>query len=205
MNNFGPVIAPSGGIFRYNRHNENLEAYTRTALIKKLIDYRTGNNFKLGDPERDVDQEIAKNHGISSGPVPTGKIAEQPMKKLTLTERVGAWIATRYAKLGALAYVGKTEAERRAKICMACPMNKDWRSSCARCSHQVPVIERNTMILTQNKRTQHFPRLMACAAAGHENRVAIWLTPKFLQHARAYDRNKYPKLHSKCWIPPLLK
>jgi hypothetical protein len=188
----GSVVPPRG--FVYDQPvagtTRSIAASDRRSLIDALTTFRVANNIEIGDPPREIDEQLGKRSPIYHPPINSGSTNHKPLSR-TLTERVRDWIANRYSTLSKLEYVNSTIATQRADICQRCPHNIEWRSNCRAC---VDEVERNIVIVGKRKSLPH--ELFACNVCGHENRVAVWLTEKHLRHADRF-RDKLPRF---CWL-----
>lgn len=194
--NYGPQVVPPKG-FVYDKGGQHAEGHDRDSLIESLINYRIANRLKIGNPERDVDEHlIAKSDGAYHPPMSAGAIPERKDAPQTLLDRVKSWLVNRkYGKV-AIKYVQRAEAERRARICINCKMNQQWRTSCAPC---VRAVEYDAVVISQNRMTAVHDSLLACRVAGHDNGVAVWLDQSSLRHRKAF-RAQLPK---RCWLHSL--
>lgn len=181
-------VVPPGGFFIVEE-DTRLEGSDRESLISILTDFRVANHLPIGDPGKEVDRQLGARSPIYHPPQTAPTKAIPPG---TLLERVRDWLANRYSTLNRLRFVNSVEANRRAAICARCPKNIEWRSSCVPC---VAEVERNVVIVGGNRRSK-VEGLMACAIAGHENNVAVWLHPDHLKHATKFKT----KLPRKCWL-----
>jgi hypothetical protein len=193
----GPIMMPPSGVLTYDHEGEKVEGLTRDDLINKLTELRAANHKRIGDPARDVDRVLSKNpHYTSAIPV---KTLERPRPRLELIDRVNSWLANRREKLKTLSFVPVTEANRRASICAMCKYQKAW-TGCQSCGGEaVRNVEREVIILSQNKRTPFHNRLMACSITGQENRLAVFLDSSLLQHRVNY----MDRLPNWCWLKDL--
>jgi hypothetical protein len=195
--NYGPQVVPAGGGFTYDVAGQHAEGQDRDSLVQSLIDYRVANRLAIGNPERDVDQHlIERSGGAYHPPMSAGSIPERKDAPKTLLDRVKSWLINRkYGKVP-IKYVLRNEAERRARICLACPKNIQWRSSCAPC---VRAVEYDAVIVGANRMTSAHDNLLACAVSGHDNGVAVWLDQTSLKHRKPF----LPKLPKRCWLRQL--
>lgn len=194
--NYGPQVVPAKG-FKYDKGGQHAEGFDRDSLIQNLIDFRVANRLDIGNPERDVDVHlIEQSNGAYHPPMSAGSIPERRDAPKTLLDRVKSWLINRkYGKVP-VKHVQRNEAERRARICVHCPKNQQWRSSCAPC---VRAVEYDAVVISGNRMTSVHDNLLACGVAGHDNGVAVWLDPKSLKHAKAY----LTKLPKRCWLRAL--
>lgn len=135
--------------------------YSRDELVRRVTDYRASNGIPLGD----VEQEILEfNQSKTANVIPTRKI-------VSLRERVIKWLEGKLREKPK--YVSDEEANRRASICVNCPMNvQNWTvgEKCGRCLENA---NRAAAVILMG-RPQHRP-LGACAALEQQNKVAVWL------------------------------
>jgi hypothetical protein len=197
-NTTGPVMMPPSGKFVYDKDGEKVEDYSRNGLIAKLTELRRANQKRIGNPATDIDKFLSGQQGYSA-PIPVAATTVKQSRP-RLIDRVNSWLMTRYAKLPTIQYVNSDEAKRRAVICIQCPKNKDWKGSCRTCNAESKrEVERNIVIISQNKLTSYHDRLGACAITGQANKVAVWLSETFLKHRVSYIDNLPPR----CWLKTL--
>ncbi len=172
-------------------------------LVRQVTQFRIANNVPMGNPEGDIERYYCKYFPRSCHELaPNISVAEdaQPSPLRTFQERIDNWIRIRYALLETpdptqrLDYADPLESERRAAICVQCPANARWHSSCAPCNVKT---EQYSVIVRKNLKTSVDDRLFGCAAAEHDNRTAVHLAPKHLAHRKRY---KLPKI---CWMKNL--
>src|SRR5215469_14164067 len=201
------VVMPGGWHYKENGKMIVEEAESFTDLIAKLAHYRATNSMPLGDPQADVENYICTNF-----PNMCGRIAQppeegvdpielsygQPVKK-TPRERVMQWAANRMQKVGVVEFVPMDEAERRALMCAACPMKRQWNEpieGCPGCQAYVEEIEVMLFKLRAGKHTIIMNDGHMCDVAGHDLEAASWMEEPALRHRRNYE-GKFPEI---CWL-----
>lgn len=89
-----------------------------------------------------------------------------------------------------LKFVDQMKAHERAKTCMKCPMNQNWRTGCGPCNENA--IRRATLVRGSHS-TGLETKLKACTHFGTLLELAVWLEN---DHATGRDRRSPP---DKCW------
>ncbi len=187
-----------------------MEGESLQDVSAKVLDYRVVNSIAVGHPEREIEEylctsyphfcsgggAVADGEGqpitIARGPVKIVDIA--PSAPVSYLQRIINWIANRYRHAGNYNLVDASTAERRAGICVRCPMNQEWRIGCPPC---VTKAEHDLILLRQNATTAHHRRLLGCRAAGHDNKTAVHLPTALLGHRKHYA------LPDICWMRSL--
>jgi hypothetical protein len=80
-------------------------------------------------------------------------------------------------------------AEVRAKTCLACPNNVNWRAGCSAC---INALDRMCANVRQARDTASTPVVGGCAKLRHDNRTAVFI-----------DRDEFTTasdLPAKCWL-----
>lgn len=194
------MVVPKGGFSLVDEecNGASLEAFDREGIIQRVLQNRIDNDCPIGDPEKYVDSILSKRSAIYHVPQTGGTIAQSSRPvggSKSLLERARDWLASKYAnrEKQPLKYVNKPEADRRARICVGCKFNQEWRNACAPC---VDRLEATAVLVAKGKFSDYHPELKACALMGHENSVAVFLDKKNLKHSLQYSK-KAPK---KCWL-----
>ncbi len=104
------------------------------------------------------------------------------------TDDMIAWLASRVDDHSSEALELKSEAQRRAAICLNCPQNVAWKSGCGECKASVDQLSTTIRIGNDVARGR---KLTACQILRQENRAAVWLR---------MDRiGNDPRLPGHCW------
>ena len=183
-------LIPPGG-FHYYHGDVKLMGYSKDDIINIIKQYRAANNLPSGDAEADYLSYVCGNfpancHAVQyyheTSPVPPSRMDE-------LMEDVKAWSNQTLVSNKPIVLVSDGEAERRAKICLACSKNFTWKTkACAPC---IQAVERNCALIRQTKETYTSSKLGGCLALRHDNRTAVWLDNEELNTAN--------NLPSACW------
>lgn len=175
-----------------------IRANTCQELIQAIIDWRNENSVPVGSPVADLEAYMCQRaphmcHGVLgahvsvSVQVPSG---DHTTPLQSFVDRIVAWLESQINDLGMHALVMPTEANRRADICMRCPMNVAWQTSCNRCTDNVnrlvSIIRHGQNLLLKDR------RLKACRVLHYDLRAAV-----FLKDERVASLN--PKLPQACW------
>lgn len=171
-------------------------------LITNITNARIHNNIPLGQPEKDFEIFFCAANPHLCNPISPEVLPEtethDPSK--TFRERVSAWAGNRYSQGGFEYSLEPDEtANSRAKICSACPQNKDYDKNCPPCVEQ---IERTLVLLRQNRDTD--PKVECCSITAQANSVACYFPPgKMLNYAKKY-KQEIAESAPRCWMLELL-
>ena len=162
--------------------------------IEKLIVHY--NCMKLDDATRAKECFGAKptfNKAETRSVLPTEK-RRQPFNLRVLFS--GMQVFTTWVSAG-MPLVSKEEANRRAAICVACPMQADV-PGCRTCSRMA----RTIMRMQPKAKTQHDRRLKNCMICKCVNQAQVWAPEKYLSIGVTDDMmEQFP---SECWKKQLL-
>jgi hypothetical protein len=87
-----------------------------------------------------------------------------------------------------LEWVDQATAYKRAKICIACPLNQQWQTGCGPCNQN---IRTKALLLRGSHKLGLEGNLRACLGFGWLNEIAVWLVDGFNEASR--------KIPEKCW------
>jgi hypothetical protein len=215
------IVPPGGWHFHEEGRAENdpIRGDTHDDLVARLRNDRAQNHRPIGDPEAEVDSYICGKwphvcgaRPLSGPPPKQGDDDEAPKQEYgrpvvkKLSERVGSWLATRYARINSLDCVAAPEAERRAGICSRCSANVvDWRSrtirDCPGCAVQIENLDALAYKIRKGKDVMQAKRLGACNQFGHDNNTAVWMGENGLKHAKHWQAG----CPSPCWLKEIQK
>jgi hypothetical protein len=184
-------LIPPGG-YHYYEGDVKLIGSSEKDIISIIQQYRAANNLPQGDPTADYLSYVcgrypqnchAKVYYHETSPVPASRRDE-------LFEDVRNWATNLLASQKPISLVSDEEAERRAKICQACPKNFTWKTkTCAPC---VQAADSVCTTIRQAKDTYTSARIGGCLACRHDNRTAVFLDTNLL--------NSVESIPSTCWI-----
>lgn len=173
--------------------SEPIRASTYSDLINAVIKFRIDNVIPVGDVEQEIEDYICGNwphmcHDVPGAQV-TVTVEHVSTSAYTLTDRMIQWLddATEDHSIENLEL--RSEAQRRAEICLHCPYNVRWNDSCGSCSDAV---NRMSTILRVNEDVPKGDKLRACQILHHENRAAVWL--------RLDKLGNSAELPGHCWV-----
>jgi len=89
-----------------------------------------------------------------------------------------------------LRWVDQGRALERAKVCVACPLNRPWRTGCAPCNDNA---DRRAMLILGSRSTGLESQLRSCLAYGTLLKLSVWLEEDFTG-----PRNR-PEPPQECW------
>lgn len=193
----GPPEDTEGHSFRYLHPETGHTSFARDWWTwgSKIREHREGNNLPIPDNMMAIAEDQL------CGSIPPERciyeVGDKPpvnVQGLSLA-KVKSWvIAIANRALAGAPMVDKSEAERRAAICVSCPYNIVPESGCGSC--QQKLVEMLTPGIRARSTSQD-ERLKSCAVCGCWNRVAVWFPLDILQKSATPEQlNSYPDF---CW------
>lgn len=153
-----------------------IRADTYKQLIETVIKFRADNVIPIGNAKADVDEYICANFPHMchpEGSVSVEVYVDNKSSEIkTLTDQMLHWLDHSIDHHSIDNLEMRTEAIRRADICLSCRYNTKWNSNCGSCSEAV---SRMSNILRLNNDVPRGDKLKACQILKHENRSAVWL------------------------------
>jgi hypothetical protein len=171
-----------------------LEATSRDDLINMIFTWRLRNNVPQGDIARDIDDYYCTKWPSSCAKEPKdyGVPAGVPDARETMLTRVSRWAAHTAALTpkGGYPLATKSESERRAAVCVACPRQKNWRTGCTSCSASAVALLHQ---VAQLRSTSKDGLLFGCEVMGWDNKTAVHLQLDTPPKTEAFPPG--------CWFP----
>ena len=180
-----------------------ITADTYELLIEAIFTFRLRAGKPEGNIKKDVDryycqrwpqfcQTEPSDFGIKSGP--------ETDKRDPMSKRVARFAARMSGNMpqGGYLLVPQFEANDRAAICAACPMNVPWKSGCSSCTAST------ANMLLQIRKLRNTPidgKLLGCNVSGHENATAVHLPDVVM---KITDPDILAFLPEKCWKNKIL-
>lgn len=192
-------VTPIGGGWRYmqlqqdgnfQRIPSQGRAGTARDLVAKVRQYRINAGINIGDVEKDVADYIKKvspQNDVYKGKVTGEKVIEP---KVPLIQRLREWLDSMIPKKPRI--ITKSEATERARVCMGCRQNIQWKIPCAPCIEEV---EYRGITLRGVPSYELDDALSACRLHRIYLPAAV-----FIDRDELPDRN--PKAPDNCWIRP---
>jgi hypothetical protein len=187
-----PILGmiPPGG-WHYYEGDVKLTGHSCETLYKVVRDYRAENHLPLGDVEGDVNSFICSRyptfcHGVDMVVVTSVHPATRSDE---LLNDITIWAKKTLQSGKQIQLVSDELAEERAKICLSCPNNVNWRSGCGAC---IVAADRLSASIRQARDTKSSPIVGGCSKMRHDNRSAIF-----------FERDNFtptPGLPAQCWI-----
>ncbi len=194
---------PPGG-FRYTQPETKMFFRTVTwrDLVQLVHQHRRANNLPVGlFFEQEIEQQLC-------GELPPGWCREPTvppspgrgaltLKEIILgTKTLASWV------MGGGKRVELQEANRRASICVGCPMNQEI-ADCSACNETT--LRAAVELVTSGGVTDQEGKLKACAVCGCSNKAQVWLPLDILQKHLPDEMNA--RLPDICWkkINPVLR
>lgn len=162
VKHLNPNLHPPGGFRFVDARGVTHVGDTLEKLVSHLASYRKRNGFPVGDPQREVEEQICDTYPHLCGSSFNGRM---------LASRVVSNLVEDVTRRGFM-LVSPEEAKRRAAICAKCPMNVNWAEHCPPCKRKAKQFLPH--LVRPNK---PYKRLIgrACHSAGDDLSVAVWL------------------------------
>lgn len=185
-----PQWTPPGG-YHFFEGDVKLTASTLDKLYKTVESFRAENYLPSGDVEGDVNTYICGNwpnhcYGVDMVVV----TSVNPLTRATeLLNDITVWAKNMLHSQKPLQMVSDDLAEQRAKICLNCKYNVNWRSGCGAC---IVANDRLSASVRQARETASSKVLGGCSKMRHDNRSAIF-----------FDREEFTPtndLPDNCWL-----
>ncbi len=194
-------IIPYGGGFKIldPLTGIRVEAVTWDHLITKVQEERRANGAPIGlELEDEVEQWCCIAH-----PDEVAVVDERLPKRraLNLDDVVRGTQVILAFKLAGSPLVSQAESERRAAICIRCPMNLMWFQSCSICNNIDNVVRG---VIGQTK-TAYDQQLFSCNICGCSLKAAVHLPNDILNRANDAEMNRAFEVAAQafnCWHNP---
>jgi len=183
---------------------EPIRGSTFRELLDNLVKFRVDNGLAIDTVQEDAIQYIcgkyphmccpSNAHVMYSSAAHSREPSQdnESKSKLPLTAKMLLWLESTLENASNHnrdSLVSKSEAQRRADICRACPFNKPWNNSCSSCRDAA---SRLGTILRDGQDVIRGRQLGVCEIHGHDNRTAVWL-----KSAKFKPSTSQP---ATCWI-----
>ncbi len=183
-------MIPPGG-WHYFEGDVKLTGYSLDDLYKNVENYRAENHLPLGDVKGDVNSFLCSNnpkycHGVDMVVVTS---VHAPTRRDELLQDITIWARNILMANKRVNMVSEDLAEQRAKICLGCKLNVNWRSGCSSC---ITAADRLSASVRQARETPSSRVLGGCTKMRHDNRSAIFFDHK--EFTKASD------LPQHCWL-----
>jgi hypothetical protein len=183
-------LIPPGG-WHYYDGDVRLVGYSLENLYEVVRNYRAENHLPQNDVEGDVNSFLCGNfpqncHGVDMVVVQS---VVPPNRQSELLHDITIWSKNILTSNKKINYVSDELAEARAKICLNCTKNLNWRAGCGAC---IAATDRITSSIRHGRDTHSSKVLGGCSIMRHDNRSAIFL-----------DKDNFIKpqsLPEMCWI-----
>lgn len=186
-------VPPGGWKYEQPDTGAVFTATTLLQLIRKVATYRASNRLEMGDVEADVHEFICKTLP------PNARVRCQQQGVVAGSDRTRKWSVAdvnSYTKtvietMRAGGTCSVEEANRRARICRDCPLNRDIRP-CASCGSKLALLPFKLMGATK---TDFDADLKSCDICGCYNKAKVWIPESRVAAERTM--HNYP---SHCWL-----
>lgn len=167
-------IIPPGG-FHFEDEHGRIEGSSYHDVAEKLLRFRIANKLPLGMPLAEVIDYTCQRHPHFCHQA-QATIGPSSPQKPAMSGRVIEWYAALYRSLRgsdvSKNYVDQATADRRAKICLACPHHREWRMGCGSC---VDGARRIGHTYRAGRKAEYEAQLMGCEVVGHDCATAVWV------------------------------
>lgn len=190
-----PTSVPPGG-FRYlcPETQTRITAASFAELLAAAETHRKGNNLPVSqDFKTEVEEQLCSimppgtcRHG--AGVVMSGPRRLTFADVVSATKTLGSWLLKGTPK------VEQAEAERRAGICLSCPMNQNF-DGCTSCAEKE--LREAMVSFMGDSRTPYDARLHTCFACGCTLKAAIWFPLEILRKGMTPEITEALPAH--CW------
>lgn len=185
------IIPPGGFHYEDKTQRFRVEGSSYQSVAEAVLRYRLENKLPVGNPLKDVLDYVCTNwpHFCSEHNPPINGGNANP----SLSSRVAVWMSSLYraARTLASSFVASEEAARRAKICEACPFNKEWKTGCGSCLQATVQLG---YTFRAGRQTPNEKVLGACDIIGQENATAVWVKGLI-----PIAPDEYARLPAQCW------
>ena len=189
------VVPPGGWRYRQTETGLELKAATLGLLVDLVSSHRAANKLPAGNPRAEIQVYVCAQLPVGSEDC-VGELEgsdhdnDIALKRDFTMDDVKRFLVAAKEALGRKGLVGQEEADRRAGICAACPMNQTV-GGCWTCRGLAEWIFR----LIGTRVTAHASRLKQCGSCGCNIKAKVWLP---LDVARKVSEGyQFP---SWCWI-----
>lgn len=177
-----------------------VDASGRDELYEAVQEWRLQNQVPVGNVIQDVDNFTCARHPMQCQGVVDGQSLEKPIyyapnKGQRFIDKLTSW-ANSMIRSSAISNLEPHEiAQARAKICIACPRNTEWRNGCGNC---VSNAQRLFTMICKGKSIKDIgDKVKGCTSYNHCNSTAVWLLPEAFKDVPSTD------VPSACWVPKL--
>jgi hypothetical protein len=181
---------PPGG-WHYKDGEVLLEAGTLNELYSAVESYRAENYLPIGDVKGDIHAFLCGSyptycHGVDMVVVTS---VTPPNRESELLGDITTWAKNILNSNKQIRLVSDELAEARARTCLDCPRNINWRAGCGAC---IVAADRISASIRKARDTDSTPRLGGCAVMRHDNRSAVFFDSEHFEPSG--------DLPAKCWL-----
>lgn len=190
-----PFTVPPGG-FRYvcPETAARITAASLGELVANSTNHRKANNLPVTqDFAREIEEQLCGTMPPGTCKHEAGVVMTGP-RRLTFadvvsaTKTLGAWFLKGTPK------VNQAEAERRARICLSCPMNQNF-DGCTTCAERD--LREAMVSFMGDSKTEYDANLHTCFTCGCTLKAAIWFPLSLLQNNMTDETKALLPKH--CW------
>jgi hypothetical protein len=183
-------MVPPGG-WHYQDGDVKLEGWSLENLYDVVINFRAENHLAIGDVKGDVNAFLCGSypnycHGVDMVIVTS---VTPPNRASELLGDITTWAKNILNSKTQIRLVVDELAETRAKTCLDCPKNINWRAGCGSC---IVAADRLSTSIRRARDTGSTPRLGGCSVMRHDNRSAVFFDSEHFEPSG--------DLPAKCWL-----
>jgi hypothetical protein len=193
-----PNTLPPGGINFYvvEETNTRFENRVFDYLVEEVKTHMRSNEIVIPDNLPEVIEDfICRNvpENYCKGTYEEGKEQKRMFSTASIRNFTDALVNFSIARLkGQPVHVDQKEANRRAQICLNCPLND--KAACSTCNQLEGIIRK---AVGAHRKTKLDNDLGVCTVCGCMLRVKLHLSKYVLKLKRKKDMNQYP---DHCWL-----
>lgn len=183
------MIPPNG--WHFKEGDVVLKGYSLENLYHVVTNYRAENHLPLNDVRGDVDSFLCSNHPNNCHGVDMVVVTSvvPPNRSSELLNDITVWAKNILHSKSPVDMVPDDVADKRAKTCLSCPKNLNWRAGCGAC---IIAADRLSASIRQARETKSTPVLGGCSVMRHDNRSAVFFDKKHF----TLNNN----LPAECWL-----
>jgi len=171
-------------------HGNNFEA-----LLRSITEWRKANSVPIGlGFAYEVEQVVCEKYAVEC----QNSLLDKRVRRgrLTLAEVLRGTRVILAFKLAGSPYVEQAEAERRAAICAACPMNQDFPKPCGgRCGSLQEIVT----AIVGSRKTLFDDRLKSCGICGCVSSAHLLMPLDILAKGVTSDMREQFAAVPNCW------
>lgn len=187
------VVPKEGWTYVQDSTGTTIKGKSWNELVSRVRNYRIANGIALGQNfEERLGEEVCRQQGWGS---PVCEEQEPPpphRRQISLSDVTNFLKVLKHWMLNSPTLVDSTEADRRAKICAACPHNVE-ATGCFGCTNVAGML----FDVIKERSTPYDGQLKNCQVCGCVNRAQVWVPRETLDRGVSPEmREEFPE---HCW------